>query len=259
MSQVRSFAVTTQNFQAEVMDRSAQVPVLLDFWADWCAPCKTFGPILEQVVDDYGGAFVVGKVNSEQQPQLAQVFQVQSIPFGVLLVKGRPVDGFSEALTDPALRAFLTRNDVRPSTAAAAGESESESESEPEGPAALIVAARRSAAAGDVAGARDALAGIPEDHELWPERSRLAAGLEFLEADLPASGPPAAKWLRQAREGLLAGDLEEALRRLLDSAAADRNYGDGLVPKGMLLCQALHGADHELVDSYRRRLATLLY
>ncbi len=103
------------------------------------------------------------------------------------------------------------------------------------------------------------MAGIPQDHELWSESSRLAAGLEFLEANLPATGPPAAKWLREAREGLLAGDLEKALRRLLDSAAADRNYGDGLVPKGMLLCQALHGADHELVDSYRRRLATLLY
>ncbi len=128
MSQVRSFAVTTQNFQAEVMDRSAQVPVLLEFWADWCGPCKTFAPILERVVADYGGAFVVGKVNSEQQPQLAQVFQVQSVPFGVLLVKGRPVDGFSGALTDAALRAFLTRNDVRPSTDAAAGEAESEPE-----------------------------------------------------------------------------------------------------------------------------------
>ena len=103
------------------------------------------------------------------------------------------------------------------------------------------------------------MARLPDDHDLAAEGNHLAAGLDFLEAELPASGPPAATCLRVARERLLASDLEGALQGILDSAAADRSYGDGLAPKGMLLCQALHGADNDLVDTYRRRLATLLY
>jgi putative thioredoxin len=254
MSQVRSFAVNARNFEREVIERSAGVPVLLEFWAEWCGPCKTLAPILDRVVEDYGGAFVLGKIDAEQEQELARIFQVQSIPFGVLVVERRPVDAFSGALTDAALRAFLSRNRIEPQATGAAGPPEDD-----DGPAAVLVAACRRAAAGDAAGAREALASLPEEHELAAEGGQLATGLEFLEAELPVSGPPAATCLRTARERLLAHDLEGALQGILDSAAADRSYGNGLAPKAMLLCQALHGSDHELVDTYRRRLATLLY
>lgn len=255
MSQLSSFAVTARNFESEVIERSATVPVLLEFWADWCGPCKNLAPILEKVARDYGGAFVLGKVDSEQEPQLAQLFGVQSIPLGILVVGRRPVDAFSGLQSETALRAFLDRNGIEPSSdGEGAGPPEADDTA-----AKILVSARRRAAAGDAAGARRELAGLPEDHGLEAEVRHLETGLEFLEAELPAGGPPAAICLRGSRERLLAGDLEGALRGIVDSAAADRDYGNGLAAKGMLLCQALHGADHELVDSYRRRLATVLY
>jgi len=255
MSQVRSFVVTARNIEAEAIERSAEVPVLLEFWAEWCEPCKTLTPILEKVVADYGGAFVLGKIDVEQEPELAQVFQVQNVPYAVLVVARRPVDAFSGAQTEAALGAFLTRNGVRPG---AATDPEA-APPEPDAAAEQLLAAHRRAAAGDAAGAREALAELPDDQELLANSSHLATGLDFLEAELPASGPEAATCLRAARERLLAGDLEAALRGILDSVAADRGYGNGLASKAMLLCQALHGAEHDLVETYRRRLATLLY
>ncbi|MHC4515783.1 MAG: tetratricopeptide repeat protein [Planctomycetota bacterium] len=240
MSQVQSFVVTARNIEAEAIERSAEVPVLLEFWAEWCEPCKTLTPILEKVVADYGGAFVLGKIDVEQEHQLAQVFQVQSVPYAVLMVGRRPVDAFTGAQTEAALGAFLSRNGVSPAATGA--------DATPPEPDAT-----------DAEGAREALAALPEDHELLADSKHLVTGLDFLEAELPAAGPEAATCLRAARERLLAGDLEAALKGILDSAAADRGYGHGLASKAMLLCQALHGAEHDLVETYRRRLATLLY
>ncbi|MHC4813182.1 MAG: tetratricopeptide repeat protein [Planctomycetota bacterium] len=254
MSQVQSFVVTARNIEAEAIERSAEVPVLLEFWAEWCEPCKTLTPILEKVVADYGGAFVLGKIDVEQEHQLAQVFQVQSVPYAVLMVGRRPVDAFTGAQTEAALGAFLSRNGVSPAATGADA-----TPPEPDATAEQLIAAHRRAAAGDAEGAREALAALPEDHELLADSKHLVTGLDFLEAELPAAGPEAATCLRAARERLLAGDLEAALKGILDSAAADRGYGHGLASKAMLLCQALHGAEHDLVETYRRRLATLLY
>jgi putative thioredoxin len=102
--------VTVENFETEVLQASAQIPVLVDFWAPWCGPCKSLGPVLEKLEADYGGRFKLVKINSDDEQQLAQAFGVRSIPTCVLLKGGKPVDGFMGALPEGKVREFLEKN-----------------------------------------------------------------------------------------------------------------------------------------------------
>ncbi len=257
MSTALAFDATVQTFQSAVMERSMTVPVLIDFWAEWCGPCKALGPILEDIVTEYDGAFVLAKVDSEAELELGQAFQVQSIPFVVLVVEGRPVDAFSGAVGADQVRQFLTKHGIEPASESTAGTAAEEDA--PDSPAVRLRAARAAVAAGDVEIAREALTGFPEEDARNVERTNILSGLAFLEAEL--DGPlPAARHLRQAREHFLAGRWENALEAIVESAAADRTYGDGLARKAMLLMQgSLDATDVGVVDDYRRRLATLLY
>jgi len=102
--------VTVENFEAEVVAASMEVPVLVDFWAPWCGPCKTLGPILEKLEVDYGGRFKLVKIDSDQEQQIAGMFGIRSIPTCVLLVNGQPVDGFMGAQPEGQVRAFLDKH-----------------------------------------------------------------------------------------------------------------------------------------------------
>jgi putative thioredoxin len=104
-----SLDVSEATFQTEVIDRSAQVPVIVDLWAPWCGPCRTLGPIIERVVDGTNGKAVLVKVNIDENPGIAQAFGVQSIPLVVALVDGQPVDGFLGAQPEHAIQEFVDR------------------------------------------------------------------------------------------------------------------------------------------------------
>ena len=101
--------VTDATFQAEVLDRSAQVPVIVDLWAPWCGPCTQLGPILEKVVGETGGRVILAKVNVDENPGIAQAFQAQSIPAVHAIVDGRPADSFMGAQGEPFVRDFVNR------------------------------------------------------------------------------------------------------------------------------------------------------
>jgi putative thioredoxin len=128
--------VTIANFEAEVVTASMTTPVLIDFWAPWCGPCKSLGPILEKVEVEYAGRFKLVKIDSDQEQQLGAAFGIRSIPTCILMVNGQPVDGFAGALPEGKVKEFLDKHlppaDEQPE------EPELTLEEEPTGPDAVL-------------------------------------------------------------------------------------------------------------------------
>lgn len=130
--------VTDASFQTDVMDLSSRVPVVIDLWAAWCGPCKALSPILERLADEYGGRWVLAKVDVDANPAIAQAFQVQSIPSVFAVIGGRPLPLFQGALPEPQVRAYLDEllklaeaNGVTGSVGAPAPDGQATAESEP--------------------------------------------------------------------------------------------------------------------------------
>ena len=147
--------VTVANFEAEVIEASMHTPVLVDFWAPWCGPCKVIGPLLEKLETDYAGRFKLVKIDSDQEQQLASAFGIRSIPTCVLLMNGQPVDGFMGAMPEGQIKAFLDKH-------LPAGDEEAEAEAvEPDAQDAL--------AQGDLDGAlekmREAVQAAPDNDD----------------------------------------------------------------------------------------------
>ncbi|WP_206859671.1 thioredoxin [Lysobacter changpingensis] len=279
------FDATADNFETEVLQKSLQTPVLVDFWAEWCGPCKTLGPILEKLAADYHGAFRLAKVDVDKEPQLAGAFQVRSIPTVFLVKDGQLVDGFPGALPEGQLREFLTHHGIQPAEAI---EEVPEAATAPLDPHAEVVRLRHeSEAAPDNAELRldlalallrigaaqeaeqllDALpANLATDDRSVRARSRLgfaallkdAPPAEVLEAAI-ASNPDdlRARHLLGALK-LVDGDAEAGLEQFLEMLRRDKTYEDGL-PRKTLIDAFRVVEDQDLVGRYRRKMSSLLF
>ena len=281
-----AFDATTDAFEAEVLQKSLQVPVLVDFWAEWCGPCKTLGPILEKLAAEYNGAFLLAKVDVEKEQQLAAAFQVRSIPTVFLVKDGQLVDGFPGALPEGQLREFLKQYGIEPG-APADEPATADVPAPPADPHAEVMRLRKAVEAEpdraelrlDLAlallqtgGAREAeqlLDALPANLATDDRAIRARARLGF--AALLQDAPPP-QVLEAAIAGnpddlrarhllgvhhIVAGDAEAGLEQFLEMLRRNRDF-DGGLPKKALIDAFRVVDDEDLVGRYRRRMSSLL-
>lgn len=284
------FEAGEANFETEVLQASLQTPVLVDFWATWCGPCKTLGPILEKLANDYAGAFRLAKIDCDKEQQLAGMFGVRSIPTVVLIKDGQIVDAFSGALPESQVKEFLTKHAIEPATriAAPAQEVDADAPAPAETPQAAVARLQQALAtdpdndslkldlalararAGDTADAQATLDKLPvklaED-----DRAKALAAMLAMQQSL-ATIPPTAELLARverdprdfaAHDGLgvrqlLGGNAGDAMQHWLAILADDRGWSEGLARKRLL--DAFRIVDDEaLVSATRRRMSSLLF
>jgi putative thioredoxin len=282
------FDVTTANFEDAVIRASLTTPILVDFWASWCEPCKALSPLLDKLAAEYNGAFALAKVDVDAEQQIAAMFGIRSIPTVMLVKDGQVLDGFAGALPEGQLREFLSRH-LQPLDADQ-GDDAADLAEEPEAetPEAAInrlqqaIAAEPDAAglkldlavalmqAGRTDAATAELDALPANLSVDPRAVRLRSELELAKA---IAGAPSAAELRarveanpadaEARDQLgvrllLEGDAAAGMDQWLELLKTQRDWNDGAAKKRLLAAFTTLN-DAELVGRYRRKMASLLF
>ncbi|MCW9013189.1 MAG: tetratricopeptide repeat protein [Gammaproteobacteria bacterium] len=280
------FNATADNFQQGVIENSHKVPVVVDFWAEWCEPCKILIPILEKLTAEFAGGFVLAKVNSETEQQLSTEYRVRSIPAVKIFRHGEVVNEFTGAQSEDFIREIIARyvateaDTLRDKAIEAiragdkdAGRSmlQQAAELDPRNAAVQIDIAHLDAEQGDYQAAADRLQKLGVESREKPAVVGLLSKMEFAAA---AENAPDKNTLQQqiaddaknsaARYQLAAlcateGDYQTALEQLLQILMRDRKYNDDAGRRGMLAIYNMLGDDHELTALYRRKMFNAMH
>jgi putative thioredoxin len=280
-----AFDVSIEEFEAKVLTPADTVPVVVDFWAPWCEPCKVLKPLLEKLAEEYKGRFLLAKVNSDENPELAQHFGVRSIPSVKVLFRGQLVDEFNGALPEGQIREFLDRvalpagpehANLREQAAALVAEGKLEealavlvqaSQANPQDQAIQLDAVDVLMQLGRNDEAKQLLAG---DYANEPERANAlrarlalldgAADTAPLEAKLAANPDDHATRLELSKAYAAQSRFREALEAALEVVRRDRFFEQGAGRQAILsLFEALTGEQYDdLVREFRRKLSATL-
>ncbi len=281
-----SIDVNAANFQQLVIESSKQAPVVVDFWAPWCGPCRALGPVLEKLAAEYDGKFTLAKVNSDENQALAAQFGVRGIPNVKAFVNGEIVEEFSGALPEPAVREFLGR--IVPSLAeelrrqAVTGYAQDRdakkalvllaeaAQADPRNEAVRLDTVEFIIDLGEFEEARKLLDSLSPLVKMDERATELAAKLQFASsaADAPAAESLKARVARNpddfearlqlANLSVAKKDYAGALEHLLEVVRRDRKFNDDIARKTMLQVFSLLGNQGDLVSEYRRKLASAM-